>query len=396
MMKVLIIHNSYQQPGGEDVVVSEESRLLESQGHTVIRYQRSNHEIERMSNPRRLLMVKDLIYSGESKREIGELLFREKPKLVHVHNTFMMISPSVYEACREANIPVLQTLHNFRLLCPGWNLCRSGKVCEECIDGGLWRGVWHGCYRNSRVMTGAVALMLQFHRMRGTWNDSVDGYVALSEFARQKFVDSGLPAEKVHVKPNFVCHDPGVKEQAGKYALFVGRLSPEKGIENLISAWGRLKITVPLVVVGDGPLRKSMENEVASQYLSAITFKGWLTREETLSAMKQAAFMITPSVWYEGFPMSIAEAFACGTPVLCSRLGGMREIVEDKRTGLHFNSGDAEDLAAKVEWAWSQPDRMAEMGRAARKEYEARYTAEKNYSTLMQIYERTMRACARN
>jgi glycosyltransferase involved in cell wall biosynthesis len=395
-MKVLVIHNSYQQPGGEDVVVSEESRLLESQGHTVVRYERSNHEIERMSNTQRLLMVKDIVYSGESKREIGELLFREKPELVHVHNTFMMISPSVYEACREAKIPVLQTLHNFRLLCPGWNLCRGGKICEECIETGLWRGVWHGCYRNSHVMTAAVALMLQFHRMRGTWNDSVDGYVALSEFARQKFIDSGLPAEKIHVKPNFVGHDPGVKKQAGKYALFVGRLSPEKGIKTLISAWGKMKISIPLVIVGDGPLRKSLESEVASQYLSAVTFKGWLTREETLVSMKQAAFMVTPSVWYEGFPMSIAEAFACGTPVLCSRLGGMREIVEDKRTGLHFNSGDADDLARKVEWAWSQPDRMAEMGRAARKEYEVRYTAEKNYNTLMQIYEQTMRACARN
>jgi glycosyltransferase involved in cell wall biosynthesis len=245
-------------------------------------------------------------------------------------------------------------------------------------------------------MTAAVALMLQFHRTRGTWSDSVDGYLALSEFARQKFIESGLPAKKIYVKPNFVCHDPGLKVQPGKYALFVGRLSPEKGIENLISAWGKMKISVPLVIVGDGPLRKSMESEVASQYLPAVTFRGWLTREETLAAMKQAAFMVTPSVWYEGFPMSIAEAFACGTPVLCSRLGSMCEIVQDKRTGLHFNSSNPEDLASKVEWAWSQPDRMAEMGRAARKEYEARYTAARNYDTLMQIYEQTMRACARN
>jgi glycosyltransferase involved in cell wall biosynthesis len=395
-MKVLIIHNSYQQPGGEDVVVSEESRLLESQGHTVLCYQRSNHEIEQMSNSQRLLMVKDIIYSEQSKREISQIISRERPDLVHVHNTFMMISPSVYEACRGANIPVLQTLHNFRLLCPGWNLCREGKICEECIEMGLWRGVWHGCYRNSHLMTGAVALVLQFHRMRGTWNDSVNGYVALSEFARQKFIDSGLPAEKIYVKPNFVGHDPGVKKEGGKYALFVGRLSPEKGIETLISAWGRMKIPVPLVIVGDGPLRKSMEIEVASQYFCGVTFKGWLSRERTLAAMKEAAFMVMPSVWYEGFPMSIVEAFACGTPVLCSRLGGMPEIVDDERTGLHFNSGDSEDLARKVEWAWNQPERIAEMGRAARKEYEKRYTAEKNYRSLMQIYEQTMRACARN
>ena len=242
-MKVLAVHNSYQQPGGEDVVFSAERRLLEENGHEVISYERSNHEVKQMSKLQQLKMTKDLVHSSDSKREIEKLLKAEAPDVVHVHNTFMMISPSIFETCQEMNVPVLQTLHNFRLLCPAWSLSREGRVCEECIDHSLWRGVWHGCYRNSHVMTAAVALMLQVHRGRNTWNESVDGFVALSEFARQKFVENGLPAAKMHVKPNFVYQDPGVRESAGDYALFVGRLSPEKGVSTLLTAWEKLRIT---------------------------------------------------------------------------------------------------------------------------------------------------------
>jgi glycosyltransferase involved in cell wall biosynthesis len=394
-MKVLIVHNSYQQAGGEDVVAAHEARLLGSQGHTVISYDRSNHELKKLSASKRLLLLKDIIYSEDSKREIQIILRRDKPDVVHVHNTFMMISPSVYEACQEAGIPVLQTLHNYRLLCPGWTLSRDGRVCEDCIEGGLWHGVWHGCYRNSRVMSAAVAAMLQFHRISGTWENSVDGYVALSEFAKRKFIEGGLPPNKIHVKPNFVEADPGEKTEAGRFALFVGRLSPEKGIQTLISAWANMKKGYPLVVVGDGPLRESLETEVRSQKNSSVTFMGWLPRTETLAMMKQAAFLLTPSLWYEG-PLTIAEAFACGTPVLCSRLGVMQEIVEDQRTGLHFNPGDIEDLTNKVNWILDRPEKLAEIGKAARREYESLYTAEENYHLLMRIYEQTISDYTRN
>jgi glycosyltransferase involved in cell wall biosynthesis len=395
-MKVLIVHNSYQQAGGEDVVASHEARLLGSQGHIVISHNRSNHELKKLSTSKRLLLLKDIIYSHDSKRDIRTILRREKPDVVHVHNTFMMISPSVYEACREAGTPVLQTLHNYRLLCPGWTLSREGKICEDCVEGGLWHGVWHGCYRNSRVMTGAVAAMLKFHRITGTWENSVDGYVALTEFARRKFIEGGLPQDKIHVKPNFVEDDPGEKTETGRFALFVGRLSPEKGVQTLISAWATMKNRCPLVVVGDGPLRESLEAEAGTQKGSSVTFRGWLRREEILATMKRAAFLVTPSVWYEGFPMTIAEAFACGTPVICSKLGAMQEIVDNQRTGLHFSSGDADELTSKVNWILDRPGKLAEMGKAARLEYETRYTAEKNYHLLMRIYNQTIGDCTRN
>jgi glycosyltransferase involved in cell wall biosynthesis len=395
-MRVLVVHNSYQKPGGEDVAVAQESLLLGSHGHQVIAYSRSNDELKNLSSMQRLLFVKDLVYSFDSKYEIEMLLRKEKPDVVHVHNTFMMISPSVFDACQEAGIPVLQTLHNYRLLCPAWTLSRNGKVCEDCVEGGLWHGIRHGCYRESHAMTAAVAAMLKFHRISGTWSNSVDGYVALSEFARRKFIEGGLPANKIYVKPNFVESDPGEKREPGSYALFVGRLSLEKGVQTLLSAWTQMSQSYPLVVIGDGPLRESLEAEVAKQNFSSVTFKGWLPREQTIEAMKNSAFLVVPSLWYEGFPMTIAEAFACGTPVLCSKLGGMQEIVDDGRTGLHIEPGNAEDLASKVTALLAQPEKIAQMGIAARWEYKSRYTAATNYSLLMQIYEQSIHNCSRN
>jgi glycosyltransferase involved in cell wall biosynthesis len=391
-MKIVVVHNTYQQAGGEDVAVAAETNLLVSRGHTVIRYSRSNDEIAAASLPRRLLMVKDIIHSGRSQREMLDLLRSERPDLVHVHNTFVMVSPSVFEACREAGIPAVQTLHNYRLLCPGWSLCREGKVCEDCLESGLWRGVWHACYRDSHLATAAVALMLQVHRMRGTWDRDVSGYVALTNFARGKFIQGGLPASRIGVKPNFLESDPGERSSTGNFALFVGRLSAEKGAEVLLRAWQKLKGTIPLVIIGDGPLRESLQAEAAAWNLSNVTFRGWRSRSEILCAMKSASLLITPSLWYEGFPMTIVEAFACGTPVICSRLGGLREIVQDGRTGRHFNPGDAEDLACKLDSLWMQPSQLTVMGRAARQEYKANYTAERNYQLLMEIYERAIAA----
>jgi glycosyltransferase involved in cell wall biosynthesis len=395
-MKVLMIHNGYQQPGGEDVVFAQECQLLESRGHKVLTYQRSNHEIEAMSNLQRLTLTKDIIWADGTQRHIRELLRAERPDLAHVHNTFMMISPSVYQVCQEMGVPVIQTLHNFRLLCPASSLFRDGHVCEECPTSGLWRAVWHGCYRNSRPTTAAVALMLQVHRTGNTWNTLVDTYVALNEFARHTFVNGGLPSNKLRIKPNFVCPDPGERDCPGDYAIFVGRLSPEKGVTTLLAAWELLHLSIPLVIVGDGPLRALLEDASRKASSATVKFAGRLTVAETRHAIKHAAFLIAPSLWYEGAPMAISEAFACGTPVLCSRLGAMQEMVSDRNTGLHFTPGNEEDLAGKVEWAWSNPSSMVAMGKSARHTFETRYTAEKNYDMLMQIYDETMSRYARN
>ena len=385
-LKIILVHNSYQQPGGEDVVFEQERKLLEDAGQTVITYRRSNYEVEKFSGVGQLTLIQRTIWSNDTYKEFSRLLREEKPDLVHVHNTFMMISPSIYSACHQAGVPVVQTLHNYRLLCPGTNLFRGGKVCEECIDHSLLRGVLHGCYRDSRAATATTALMLGVHRALGTWQNKVSAYIATTEFARGKFVAGGLPADRVHVKSNFLDVDPGPKKDVGDYALFVGRLSPEKGGDILLDAWERLSLPIPLQIIGDGPMREQLEARAAQRGLSHIQFRGQIPRPEVIEAIKKSRFVIVPSQCYENFPVTIAEAFACGTAVICSEHGGMKEIVADQRTGLHFIPGEPADLAAKAAWAWMHTREMDEMGKAARLEYEARYTAEKNYAILAGIY----------
>lgn len=385
-MKILLVHNTYQQPGGEDVVFDQERQLLERAGHHVVTYHRGNSEIEEASALSRLGLAKHTIWATDTRQQVAKLIHQEKPRLVHVHNTFMMVSPSVYAACRHAGVPVVQTLHNYRLACPAATFYRNGGVCEECLQHSLWRGVYHGCYRDSRPATATVALMLSWHRSAGTWNDLVDCYIALSGFSRDKFVAAGIPADKVVIKPNFVDPDPGTREMVSKYAVFTGRLSKEKGLHTLLHAWVRLSVHTSLQIIGDGPERENLQAYVRQRGLSGITFRGRLSRDETIAAVKNACVLVFPSECYENFPMSIAEAFACGVPVISSRLGTMEEIVTNGRTGLHFTPGNSEDLAAKVEWAWTHPREIEEMGRQARAEYKAKYTAQRNYEMLMEIY----------
>jgi glycosyltransferase involved in cell wall biosynthesis len=385
-MKILMVHNFYQQPGGEDVVFAQEHQLLESKGHRVITYTRTNYEADRLSGLNRVRLLRTIIFANDSRDDVASILREEKPDLVHIHNTFMMVSPSIYQACAEAGVPTVQTLHNYRLLCPAHMLYRDGHVCEECIDHGLLRGVRHGCYRNSTAGTAAVAMMLKVHRARGTWNEKVNAFIALTEFAKQKFVDSGLPSEKVHVKPNFVAPDPGEREVAGDYALFVGRLSPEKGVSVLLEAWRRLKYPMQLKIVGDGPARLQLEAQAERDNLRQVEFLGRLGGDQVREVMKQARVVVVPSLWYEGFPMVLAESFACGVPVLVSRLGAMQEVVDDGHIGLHFTPGDAEDLARKVRWTSEHPFEMAAMGRSARQKFETKYGSEANYGSLMDIY----------
>jgi glycosyltransferase involved in cell wall biosynthesis len=393
-VKILLVHNEYQQPGGEDVVFEHEKRILERGGHEVVTYRRSNHEIEELSAIGRGALMFRTVWASDTYHDFGTLLEREKPDVVHVHNTFVMISPSIFSACRKRGIPVVQTLHNFRLLCPGAQFLRDGKICEDCVDHSLLRSVWHGCYRDSRPATASVALMLAWHRRAGTWDELVDRHIALTDFARNKFIASGFAPDKIVVKPNFVDPDPGAKQNPGTSALYVGRLSKEKGLHTLLDAWKLLPKSCSLDIVGDGPEREELEAEAHRSGLYSIQFRGRLSHEESLAAMKSAGFLILPSEWYEGFPMTIAESFACGTPIICSKLGAMEEIVDESRTGLHFTPGDSEDLARKVEWAFAHPSELATMGRAARQEYEDHYTSERAYTQLMTIYEQTLAAYA--
>jgi glycosyltransferase involved in cell wall biosynthesis len=389
-MKIMMVHNYYQERGGEEVVFESEKRLLEQAGHTVIPYVRSNMELNSASVLDRIAIAQRMFWSPRSRSEVSALLDSASPDIVHIHNTFMVISPSIYSACSERGIPVVNTLHNFRLLCPGGNFFRDGAICTECLDQSLLQSVRHACYRNSRGATAAVALMLSSHRALNTWYSAVTRFIALTEFAREKYVAAGFPAGKVVVKPNFADSDPGERSRAGNYAVYVGRLLEDKGLRILLDAWSKLPAQYPLQIVGEGPERAALEAQARELQLTGVTFRGRMPRAAAIEMVKGARFLIVPSRWYEGFPMCIVEAFACGTPVLCSKLGGMIEIVENNVTGLHFEPGDAQDLAGKVGWAWNHPAELSTMGRLARRKYESHYTAERNYSLLMGIYEQAL------
>jgi exopolysaccharide biosynthesis WecB/TagA/CpsF family protein len=393
-MKVLLVHNYYQQPGGEDVVYEQERKLLESHGHQVVTYERRNSELLSYSALQRLFLPAKTIWAIDAYRAILDLIRKEKPGIAHVHNTFVQISPSVFAACRQAGVPVVQTLHNFRLICPAASLFRDGKVCEDCEESGLWQSVRHSCYRNSFSATASTALMLALHRTSGTWSDGVTGYIALSEFSKRKLVGAGLAREKIHVKPNFVAPDPGPKptEDLGDYSVYVGRLSAEKGVETLVRSWCQLSTRIPLQIIGDGPLRPKLEEIVSQCNLSNVVFTGHLNSEETRSRIRRARLLVLPSECYENFPMAVVEAFSCGTPVVCSRHGAMQEIVSEGVNGLLFTPGKPGELAAALEWAWSNPQQVRAMGEAARQEYEQKYTAERNYEALMEIYRETMKS----
>jgi glycosyltransferase involved in cell wall biosynthesis len=390
-MKILVVHNTYQERGGEDAVVATEEQILAEDGHTVVRYRRGNDELK-IAHPLRIALAGiETVWSSASNRELYRLIFLERPDVAHFHNTFPLISPAAYYACQDAGVPVVQTLHNYRLLCPAATFFRDGRVCESCMGRNVpWPGVVHGCYRDSRSATSAVSGMLTVHRALQTWNKKVDVYIALSEFARQKFIEGGLPPERIVVKQNFVHRAPEPKNGEGQYALCVGRLSEEKGIRVLLSAWSKLAASVPLRIAGDGPLHEEGVSEITRRRLKQVDFLGRLPVEDIFRWMRGARFLVFPSVCFENFPLAIAEAFACGLPVIASRLGAMAEIVADGKTGLHFTAGDDSDLAVKVDWAWMHPEEMRAMGQAARAEYEAKYTAEHNYQQLMSIYGRAI------
>jgi glycosyltransferase involved in cell wall biosynthesis len=382
-MRILMAHNFYQQKGGEDVSFAAEAAIMEANGHQVIRYTDHN---DRVANMRPVPLARATVWNQESYRALRELMRKEKPQVAHFQNTFPLISPAAYYAAKAEGVAVVQSLRNYRLLCPNAFFFRAGRVCENCMSKMWpWPGIVYGCYRNSRLATGVVAAMIVSHRAMGTWETMVDSYIALTEFARQKFIDGGLPPQKIAVKPNFVYPNPPPRDDASAHAIFVGRLSPEKGVPTVLNAWERLSGKILLKIVGDGPLA-SLVSDAAGR-IAGIEWLGQKSADEVADLIGSAAVLIFASEWYETFGRVIIEAFAHGTPVIAANLGAAAELIDSGRTGLLFRPGDAEDLAAKVEWAATNPAALTAMRKAARAEFEAKYTAEKNYEMLMNIYQ---------
>jgi glycosyltransferase involved in cell wall biosynthesis len=294
-MIILAVHNSYQQPGGEDEVFRQETRLLEQHGHRVIRYQAHNHDV---NGKGRIELLAKTVFNSEVYRQVRSLIERTRPDVMHVHNTFPLLSPAVYYAAKDQAVPVVQTLHNYRLLCPTGLLFREGHVCESCLGRlSLAPAIARGCYRDSRPATAAASAMLLLHRGLNTYKDLVTSYIALSELVRSKCVAAGLPSHKVFLKPNCLDPDPGVGEGGGEFCLFVGRLSNEKGISPLLDAWTRFRPPLDLEIVGDGELAQNVAHAV--DRCPRIRWQGRLQKPQVYERLRRAAAVIVPSIWYE-------------------------------------------------------------------------------------------------
>jgi glycosyltransferase involved in cell wall biosynthesis len=387
-MKILVGHNFYQQPGGEDQCVAAEVAMLRAYGHEVVEYSLHNDAINEMS---RLRMVSDTLWSRSSYQQVRALMRRHRPAIAHFHNTFPLISPAAYYAAHAENVAVVQTLHNFRLLCPNALFFRAGRVCEDCLGRSMpWPAVVHQCYRASRSASAAIAAMVATHRALRTWWKAVDLYIALTEFGRAKFIAGGLPAGKIVVKSHFVYPDPGPGTGSGGFALFVGRLSAEKGVATLLDAWKNLAAPLRLKIVGDGPLADTVVRAAADD--PRIEWLGHKPSAEVYALIGEALCLLSPSGCYETFGRVLIEAFAKGTPVIASNLGAMAELVDHGRTGLHFEPNNAGDLAAQVQRLSGDTSMRAQLARAARQEYMRKYGISSNYRTLMASYKQALGA----
>lgn len=383
-MKALMCHNEYRHQGGEDVVFADECWLLEQYGHEVIRYTKYNQELDKLT---KLELVRNTFFNDQTYREIREIIQAQAPDVVHCANPFPLLSPALYQAAKDEGVPMVQTLHNFRLTCPGSTLMRNGKICENCLGKPFaLSGIIHRCYRDSVSASAVSAIMHAYRRARGSWTELVDQYIVLTDHSRQKFIQAGLPADRLTTKPNFVRPDPGFHDPQSRqpYAVFVGRLSREKGIEILLQAWKTLGQRLGLVIVGDGPYRALVQQHAARN--PGIQFLGQQSQDEAIRQIAAAKMLVFPSIWYETFGRSLVEAKACGTPVVASNMGAMAELIQHGHTGLLFEPGNAQDLVAQCSALLDDPALRMSISSAARQDFEQHFTAERNLAQLLAIY----------
>ena len=350
-------------------------------GHDVVLYTHDNNQIRNMSYVDLFITT---IWSRRTVKEINNIITNEKPDIIHAHNVFPLISPSLYWVAAKHGIPLVQTIHNFRLACLQAVFLRKNRVCEDCISKVPWRGVLHRCYKDSISASTVLALSLQFHRLIGTYGEKVTSYIALNSFCKSKLIEMGLPAHKIHVKPNFVTLDSEAHQKKRGNPLFVGRLSDEKGISILEKSIQLLPGTM-FDIVGDGPERHILDK------LPNVRLLGLLDQDEVYNLMIKSPFLILPSLCYESMPRTLVESFGCGTPVIASRLGALSELVEHGRTGLLFDAGSSDDLVHAISWALGNVNEMEKMGENAKNIYKSHYTEDANYKLLMDIYRESVK-----
>ena len=384
-MKILVCHNYYQQRGGEDQFFEDEAKLLESRGHEVIRFTTHNDGIK----DRRLISVAaQTLWNKESAKQLTSLINQHRPHVMHAVNTFPLFSPSIFHAAKKLNTPTVASIQNYRSFCAQSMCFRDGKACEDCLGKVPWRAVKHGCYRGSRSGSAIVAAMQMLHRHLRTWQTCVDVVCVASDFSKSKLVAAGFDSQQMMHKPNFVSIDPGQKNGEGKFALFVGRLAGEKGVDTLLEAWQKHQLPYPLKIVGDGPDADAVKQAAEKQ--ANIEWIGRVPNKQVYDWMGRAACLIFPSVGYESMPKTLIESMAVGTPVIGADVASVPEVVLDGQTGHVFQGGDADSMADKVQHFFASQADWPTMRTRCRQEFESRFTADKNYEMLMNIYQQSI------
>lgn len=385
-MKVLLVHNRYQQKGGEDSVVQSERKLLAENGIAVELLEANNDGIVGIRG--KLEAALAVFYSFQGTDALRKSIVRFRPDIVHVHNWFPTFSPGIFWTCKQMRVPVVHTLHNYRLLCAKASFFRDGKICEDCLGKALRiSGVLHGCYRESRAGTAAATAGMLSHWKLGTWWKAIDRLIALSEFAKNKLVEGGLPSDKIIVKANCLDNDPGMRAGDGGYFLYAGRLTEEKGIRVLLECWKNGPDLPFLRIAGAGPLEEEVRQ--AASTLSNVEWLGPRSGEEVVDLMGKAKALVCPSLWYEGMPRVVIEALAVGTPVLASRLGTYPEMITPYQTGMLFDPNHPESMVACMREFHAHPDYL-QCREKAREQFLLKYSPEVNLSSLQAIYEQVL------
>jgi glycosyltransferase involved in cell wall biosynthesis len=385
-MRVLIVHGFYQQFGGEDAVVRAERQLLERHGDEVLLYSRHNDEIKEFSAADKASFFPNTVYSWKSSGEIADVVHRFHPDVAFVHNVLPLLSPSVYHKLYSLGVPAVQVLHNFRPFCPNGFYYTQGKICEDCRGGNYLNAVRKRCYKESYALSALYALTMGSNRLAGMV-DKIAGFICLTEFFKIKMQEAGVPDSKLFVRPNFVYAPPLAANGngAGNYAIYMGRLSPEKGCWTLIRAFGQMP-QVALKILGSGPMEQELKDYVTAKGLANIEFLGFKSGDEKWQLLRNSLCLVVPSEWYENFPVTVLEAYMASKPVVASRMGGLPFIVEDGKSGLLFESGKVDELVQKIQQLVNDPAGAVRMGACGRRFSETKYGPEQGYSNLMKVF----------
>lgn len=382
-MKVLQCHNYHKKTGGEDLSVDDEARLLRDRGHEVVQFGVNNTQFGDSGvwfAPWRLL------WNRRSLRDVRSLVRSETPDILHVTNTFPLISHSIYYANSGTQVPIVQSVRNYRFGCPVGSFTRQGRICEDCITRRVtWPCVVHRCYKDQYRYSLAAASISTFARCLRIWERRVDAFIALTPIVKEKMVAAGLPVDRIFIKPNLVHDSTEPVASPDNYAIYAGRLDPVKGVRTLLRAWQGVSRSLRLVIVGQGELEDEVRQQCAAD--PRIEWRGQMDPAQVLELIRHAQLVIFPSEWYETFGRTILEAFSRGVPVVASRLGAMAQLVEHGTDGFFFTPGNSDELASAVNrYLAMDTHAQQEMRFNARRAYVRMGTPEANYQILMDVY----------